>query len=162
MWKKFLLIVILFYLFALLQNSFFTHFSLFGTTPNLVFILFFLLVFLAKKDPPARTGSYYQILFFSITAGFLLDIFTYKYIGLSIIYLIIIAVLLKKIQSLLQDSSENYPFIYFLPLFAIFLLAYNQAITPYLNWTILFSLAYNLIFATIFFFINKKCLKYTG
>ena len=48
-WQKTLVVIILFYIFALLQSSFFVHFSLLGAVPNLVFAFFALLVFFEKK-----------------------------------------------------------------------------------------------------------------
>jgi len=168
MWKKILAVILLFYFFALLQNSFLTHFNLFGAIPNLVFTLFFLLVFFEKKDPSACAGINYYIIFLAITAGFFLDILSYTYLGPSIVLLIIIGFLLKKTQSLLKNSGDNHPFIYFLPLFIIFLLAYDLLLGLYLYFLdpnkiiisigieTIFSIIYNSLVASAFFYIYKK------
>lgn len=172
MWKKYLIIILLFYLFALLQNSFFTHFSLFETVPNLVFILFFLLVFFENNPdhPFGHAPRNYQIIFIAAAAGIFLDIFSYTYLGQSIILLIIIGFLLKNTQSLLKNREDRYPFIYFLPLFVIFLLAYNLLLSSYLYFLdpnkiiisigtkTIFSSIYSLLIASVFFHIYKKIL----
>src|SRR3989344_9256457 len=119
MWQKILVIILLFYIFILLQNSFFVHFNLFGATPNLVFIFFFSLAFFNRKD------KNYQIIYLASIAGILLDISSYTYLGPSIISLIIIGFLLKKIQLLLKERKDNYPFAYFLPLFLVFFVIYQ-------------------------------------
>lgn len=161
MWQKTLVIIFLFYFFALLQNSFFTHFNLFGVIPNLVFIIFFLLVFFERKD------NNYQIIFLAITAGIFLDIFSFTYIGPSIISLIIIGILLKNAQSLLKNKRDIYPFIYFLPLFIIFLLIYNLLSDLYLYFLdpnkiimafsaeTVFSVIYSSFIASLLFYIYK-------
>jgi len=161
-WQKTLFITFLFYIFALLQSSFFTHFNLFGVVPNLVFALFFSISFFEKND------NYFQVIVYAAIAGFFLDIFSFPYVGPSFAFLIIIGILLKKIQSLLKEKENNYPFAYFLPLFVIFLLIYNLSISFYLyipdfakivslfNWKIIFLLCYNSIFAALFFYIHEK------
>lgn len=171
MWQKTLVIIFLFYLFALLQNSFFVHFNLFGAVPNLVFILFFLLVFF-ENDPRGAPRNY-QIIFLAATAGIFLDVFSYTYIGPSIALLIIIGFLLKNTQTLLKNKEDNNPFIYFLPLFIVFLLVYNLSLGLYLYFLdpnkimpvfgigIIFLAIYNTIIASVFFYIYKKCLKFT-
>jgi len=165
MWKKLLVIILLFYLFALLQNSFLAHFGLFGAVPNLVFILFFILAFFSARGGPAFS---WEDFFYAAAAGFFLDVFSYTYLGPSIILLIIIGLVFKKIQSLLKNKEDKYPFIYFLFLFLISFLVYSLFFSLYLyllepgkipmNFGIkaIFSTIYNLFIASIFFFIYKK------
>jgi len=148
MWKKILFIIFIFFVFALLQNSFFTHFNLFGASPNLIFILFFLMVFFGKKN--------YPVIFVAITAGIFLDIFSYTYyIGSSIVLLVVIGLLLKKTQLLLKNREDEHPFVYFLPLFVIFLLIYELFLGIF-GQLIIFSLIYNLIVASLGFLVFKK------
>jgi len=149
MWKKIIIAIILFYFFALLQNSFLAHFNLFGAVPNLVFILFFLLVFFAKR------GEIYQVIFFAIIDGIFLDIFSYSYIGPSLALLLIIAFLIKKSQSLLQNREDKYPFVYFLPLFLVCFLIYNIVLINF-SVEIIFSIIYNVLAAAIFFYIYRR------
>ena len=153
MWQKTLVIILLFYFFALLQNNFFAHFNLFGASLNLVFILFFLMVFF--KDPKGTPGNY-QIIFLAAVAGIFLDIFSFTYLGPSIVVLLIIGFLLKKIQSLLKNRENKYPFVYFLPLFIIFLLAYKLLLgmTSFGVETIFFII-YNSLIASAVFYIYK-------
>jgi rod shape-determining protein MreD len=165
MWKKILITTLLFCFFALLQDSFFTHFILFGAVPNLVFALFFTFAFFAKKIDS------HEIISLAIIAGFFLDIFSYTFIGPSIFSLIIVGILLKKIQSALTTRDETYPFSYFLPLFIIFLLLNDLLIGLYAHFvdanklvmsydkTIISYAIYSSIFASIFFLIYKKNLK---
>jgi len=153
--------IILFYFFALLQNSFFVYFSFFGTAPNLVFILFFLLVFFSKKN------SYYKTLFVAVLAGLFLDVFSVSQIGISIILLIIIGFSIVKIQSLLKEKEENYPFTYFLALFSVSFIIYYllEKICIYflspgvatigLSLKFLAEMAYSLFFAVLGFFVYK-------
>jgi len=160
-----LVIILLFYFLALLQNSFFTHFNLLGSVPNLVFILFFLLVFFEKKK------KNYLIIPLAIVAGLFLDIFSYTYIGPSIVLLIIIGIVLKKIQSLLKNREDNYPFVYFLPLFLICFAVYEALLMislhffdlshTLINFDLRFAagIVYSLFFAIIGFWIFKKHAK---
>jgi len=165
MWKKLLIIFFSFYIFALLQNSFLTYFNFFGAVPNLVFILFFLLAYFEK-------GDNYQIIFLALIAGAFLDIFSYSYLGPSIVSLMIVGFLLKKSQALLKNREDNYPFFYFLPLFAIFLLVYNLFLSLCLHFFDpsrlavnfgfgdVFMIIYNMVLASAAFYIYKKCQRF--
>ncbi len=169
MWQKPVIIILLFYFFVLLQNSFFTHFNLFGAIPNLVFILFFLLVFFEGRSKGflAHSETNYQVFFIAAIAGIFLDIFSYTYIGPSIVILIMVGFLLKKIQSLLKNKEDKNPFVYFLPLFLVSLLLYgilsglyfhfldpNKIITSFGIGTIL-TIIYNLLIVSVLFYIYK-------
>ena len=165
-WLKILIIIALFYFFALLQSSFFAHFRLFGEIPNLVFIFFFLIVFFSEKIDV-------EVVFYGITAGFFLDIFTNVYFGLSMVLMIFIAYIAKKIQTSFRESKEKFPFAYFLPIFLACLLAYELFLMLYLRFLgpfhtpIIFDLGffagiiYNLVAGSVGFYIYKKCLKFT-
>lgn len=155
MWYKPIVITVLFYLFAIMQNSFFAHFSLFGTVPNLVFIFFFTLIFFIGKN------NYFQIIFIAIIAGLLLDIFSNMHFGTSIILLLVIGLAFKKIQSILQvKKSNDFPFVYFLALFSAMLIIYDLALfRASFNLIFLAEIAYNIIFATFAFHAYKKLLQ---
>lgn len=169
MWQKFVIATLVFYILALLQNSFFSYFNLFGATLNLVFIFFFTLVFFSVQGGPRPKGyPGWEVIFYAITAGFFLDIFTYTYLGPSVILLVVLSFLLKKIQLLLKNKDDKHPLAYFMPLFIIFLLAYNTLLSLYLHFIdpnkialsfgmqTVFMLIYNLIIASIFFIFYKK------
>jgi hypothetical protein len=172
MWKKLLVTFFLFYLFALLQNSFLIHFDLFGAIPNLVFILFFLLVFFEKKDKTGQSYDNYMVISIAILAGTFSDIFSYIYLGVSIVILIIIGITLKNIQLSLMNTEENYPFIYFAPLFMGSFLTYNFVLDLYIfaseptriitffSLGTVISLIYNLFIASVLFLVYKKGLKF--
>lgn len=161
MWRKILVITILFFLLVLVQNSFFAHFKLFGAVPNLVFVLFFLLAFFKGK------AVSYSVIFYAVVAGFFLDIFSFTYLGPSIILLAGLAFLLKKIQALLKNQQDQHPVIYFLPLFVIFLSLYKILLTIILgllgplhtkialDWQFFAGIGYSFLFAVIAFYIYK-------
>lgn len=161
-----LITIFLFYFFAILQSSFFAHFNLFGAVPNFVFILFFLSVFFASK----RIN--YIIIIYAIIAGLLLDLSSYKFLGLSAVLLIAIAYFEKKLQTSLKERDDKASFVYFSPIFLICLVAYELLIIICLrfldsgqtlqgfDWRFLAGIIYNLFFAIIGFWIFKKIMTY--
>lgn len=155
MWYKYLVIIILFYFFALLQSSFFAHFTFFGSFPNLVFIFLFLLIFFGGKKMGADSIIY------TVIAGLILDVFSASIFGVSVILLIALGFVVKKIQSSLNEKEDKYPFLYFLPLFLVCFLAYELLLALYLhslvlNWTFAAGLVYNSACAGIGYFILKR------
>jgi rod shape-determining protein MreD len=162
MWAKYLLIVFIFYIFALLQNSFFVNFSLLGINPNLVFILFILLIFFEKK--PTNFSNIY----FAIIAGFFLDIFSSIPLGWSILILIVIGYLIKKIKEILSEKNDSYPYAYFAIIFTVTFFTYSFLLNLVvyfilksdvffnINLVFVFKIIYNLILASGLFFVYKK------
>lgn len=162
MWP--IIAIILFYFFALLQNSFFAYFNFFGAVPNFVFILFFIFTFFSKKE------SYLKTIFVATLAGFFLDILSVNKIGISIVFLIIIGFLIKKIQSLLKDQEDNFPLGYFIGIFLVSFILYYSLLEVFfyltakyifvgINLKLLFEILYSLFFAVIGYFIGKKFAK---
>ncbi len=151
-WQKISIAILLFYVAVLLQTSFFSYFALFGANPDLVFIIFFLLAFFEKKS------AYFSSFILGLSAGFFLDIFSAANLGPSIVLLGIFGLLIKKTQNLLQNSSDNYPFLYFAPLFAIFLAAYKflLAFATKMPSDMVFSIIYDIILAAVLFYFYKK------
>jgi len=147
-----------------LQNSFIAHFSFLGATPNLIFVLFFLLIFFENKNKA-------YAIFVSILAGLFLDIFYFNYLGPSIILFLAVNFMLEKSQALLKSREERCPFVYFLPLFIVFLLFYDLASGLYVYfidskgiiiqgvWQEIFSVIYSAVVASIFFYTYKRLLK---
>ena len=169
MWLKYLTVIILFYIFDILQNSFFVHFNLFGTVPNLVFVLFFSLVFFSTKSGQAPG---WENVFYALLAGLILDISSYTYLGVSMILLLVIALFVKKTQTLLQEKkNDKFPFAYFLSLFFISIVAYELLFMIFLdkfntarllaglNRGFIIEIIYNLIIASAIFYIYKKYFK---
>jgi rod shape-determining protein MreD len=162
MWTKYLFIVFLFYFFALLQNSFFANFNFLGINPNLVFILFILLIFFGKKP------SNVLIVFYAIIAGFFLDIFSSIPLGWSILILLIIGFLINKSQKLLFEKSDKHPYVYFAVIFStafsIYCFLFNllvyfiteSNVFAIFDFIFLYKILYNLSFASLFFLLYKK------
>ena len=85
--KKIIILFFCFYFFALLQASFFPHFSL-GHLLNLVLIVVVLInLFEARKE---KSG-----LFSAFFGGFFLDIFSDNFIGFWILILLAISIFIK-------------------------------------------------------------------
>jgi hypothetical protein len=166
MWKKVLAIIVLLYLFAVLQTSFFAHFSFFGAVPDLVFTLFFVLAFFSFSSQEGT--AIYQIIFLSIGAGFFMDLFMHERLGPSILLLVIIGITLNGLQSSLKVREDAHPLVYFLPLFIISILAYDLflgiilhflasgKITAFIGIKTIFSVAYDSVFAILFFYAYRR------
>jgi len=162
MWLKPFIVIILFYFFAILQNSFFTHFVFSGGVLNLIFILFFLFVFFEKQK------SYYWVFFYAIIAGLFLDIFSYASLGISIVLLIAIAFLIKKTQSLLKEEKDDFSLVHFALLFFVSFILYSLLLQtcififvvphvfPKFSISFIVEIVYNLVFAVLAFLICKK------
>lgn len=164
-WLKYPISFLLFYIFALLQASFFAHFNIFGAVPDLIFILFFILLFFS--DSHASPFSLEKI-FYAVVAGTLLDVFSYSYFGSSVVILLAEILLFKKLFNSLQVKEEKYPIGYFLFIYAIFFLIYTgvSALSIYFknrsllalgfSWMFLSKTVYDLFVAAIGFYIYKK------
>lgn len=160
MWYKYLTIILIFYLLALLQSSFFAHFTLWGAVPSLVLIFYVLLSFFSARG--------WEIIFYSIVAGLLLDIFSSSLFGVSVILLMAIGLLVKKTQQLLSESKGKFLFFHFLLLLFISFGMYSFLINLYFYFTgagavffginskLVGEVLYNLLFSAIFFFTYKK------
>ena len=159
LWVKFLIIALLFFFFSIFQNSFLPYFNIMGTSLNLVFILFFILIFFEDKY------EYVQGFFLAIIAGFFLDTFLPFYFGIAIGSLLLIYFLKKLITHFLKESQDKYPIFYFIPLFSTCFIAYSTLLyvssillhLQFIFWAnILMGLIYNLVFACAGFYIYKK------
>ena len=153
MWIRALITILLFYFFAVLQNSFLAHFNILGAVPNILFIFFFLLIFFEGQK------SYCQIISWSVVAGFFLDIFSSSYFGASITALLLIGVLTKKIINSLKEKQDEYPVVYFIPLFLGFFIIYEIILRLCFSWIICVEIIYNLTLAFLGFYIYKKIIK---
>ncbi len=160
MFLKYPIIVLLFLILAILQVSFLVHFSIIGITPNLVFILFFILIFFSCL----QGNEYHQGIFYAIIAGIILDVLSSFSFGYSAVSLLLIYLLIKIVIYFLKEIHNEYILFYFIPIFLISFIFYNILMYiffnfPYLrfNFTkgILIELVYNLIFVLFVFFIYK-------
>jgi len=144
MWVIFLVEIAVFYLLALLQNSFFIHFSLAGATPNLILALFLTLLFFGKKNN-------FYLFFLAVLAGIFLDIFSAGYLGVSIIILFAVGFLAKKAQISLKEGEDNYSFLFFILIFVVAQVLYNLALQHSFN-----GLVWSVLCASFLFFLIKK------
>ncbi len=164
MWLKFLILILLFFILALIQNSFLPHFNIMGNSPNLIFILFFILIFFEKDN------RYYEGILFSIIAGFILDVLSGSYFGDAIISLLLVYILIKIVIYFLKERQDKNLLFYFIPIFLISLASYEVLynlstdfynlkfnILSAHNWqNILIGFGYNLMVAFFVFFVYKK------
>lgn len=145
MWLKFLLLFLLFGFLGILQNSFLAQFN----AVNLIFILFFLVIFFFNQ--------WEDILFSAVIAGFFLDIFSSSYFGVVTVFLLIIAFISKKILALLKVKRDKYPIIYFISLFVLSFLVFNLLqLTFHFDRIFLREMLYNLFFAVLGYYIYRK------
>lgn len=128
--KKILILFIIFYILTLFQNAFLIHFNIKGIIPNFVLILVFFLNFFEK---PGQYFGFWAALF----GGFLLDIFSDHYFGLSIIIFLIISFFVKKSLHFLKERQIQKPLVYFLPLLFFSLIVYK------LFFLLVFSISYS-------------------
>ncbi len=149
-WVKYIIITLLFFLFAVLQTSFLPYFNIAGSTPSLIFILFFILIFF--ETPLSSEGF-----FMAIIAGFFADIFLPSFFGLSIIAFLIIYLANKLAGHFLREGQEKYQIFYFIPVFLAGFAVYEFLLNNFnFGEGVLLSLAYSLFFACIGFYICKK------
>ena len=116
--KKILTFILVFYFLILLQNSLLSYFKVFGTIPNLILISVILATFFEREKvifEPEQNLSILSAFF----GGFFLDIFSNRPIGLSIISLLLLVFILKKILKI--SETENILWCIFIFVFSIFL-----------------------------------------
>jgi rod shape-determining protein MreD len=155
--KTLILIPFLFFL-ILVQTSFFVHFDLCGTIPNLVLISVVLINFF--EDPRKKSG-----LIIAGVAGFYLDLFSNFQLGISIFLLVLFTLLIKR--EVKRYKEEN--ILYFIPLLLLIVVLYS--IFPVLinslldlslpsfsfNKLKIVEILYNLLVGIIGFFFVKIC-----
>ena len=139
MWFKYPIIILSFFIAALLQVSFVSYFNIMGLVPNLIFILFFILFFFSKKE---------ESFFISLIAGFFLDIISPSYLlfsrqifGISVIALSLVYFFQKLIIYFFKKDDSKYLIFYFLPLFSLNFILYNAIL--YL-FSIIFGFGFNI------------------
>ncbi|OGZ64583.1 MAG: hypothetical protein A3A98_03445 [Candidatus Staskawiczbacteria bacterium RIFCSPLOWO2_01_FULL_40_39] len=169
MWLRYIIITLLFFIAALMQASFVPYFGIKGIMPNVVFALFFLLIFLKKPYAYYYQQSNYLLynsllsyegLFIVIVAGFFLDIFSSSYFGLSLLSLLMVYFIVKTLVYFLREQQNRYMVFYFLLIFpcaffvhTIFLQSFSGPIT--FNSILLFEFLYTLVVACTVFYGYK-------
>ena len=153
-------IILIFFVLALLQASFLPYFNILGAIPGLVFILFFLLLFFQRER------EFRQDFLGAIVAGFLMDMYSSFPFGFHIASLIAICLINTGADYFVKDSQGKHQLLYFTGFFA-FYFAVNQALLfgflrifgmdfHFDTVTIFITLAYSLPFAIIGFYGYKK------
>lgn len=133
MWLKYAVAIVLFLLVFTIQYGFTPAFLSIGFSPNLIFALFFILLF--AKNPTSAIRQLAESggaknhretgLFFAAIAGVLSDIFLFPYFGPSIISFIVIVIFIKIIFNLIKEPVENKILVYFIICCAIFFILHN-------------------------------------
>lgn len=143
---KYLILIPLFWLLALVEHSFLPHFTIFQASPNLVFISVFFLNFCEKEK--SKFG-----LFAAFLGGLFLDIYSSFYFGFFTFLLLLIALLIKKAKIIIHSSwLISFPLI-FTAAFLVFKF-FSLVANPYLNlFTTLTQFFYNFIIASLIFLI---------
>lgn len=162
MWFRYLAIIAVFFISALLQVSFLAYFSILGSTINLLFMIFFILIFFEKGE---------EGFFVALLAGFFLDIFLPSRFGVSMVSLVVIYLALKFIFYFFEKTQQKDSILYFGILFSTFYVGFNFLMYLFLlifkigynvGISTIFGLIYNLIFALIGFYIYKSLVVKTN
>jgi len=156
---KYLLITLLFFIFALLQISFLPYIDMTLAMPNMVFILFSILIFFGRKEEGFFTAA---------VAGFFSDLFLPSYFGISIISLLAIYFFQRFTNHFFTKDQNEYLIFHFIAIFSVSFIVYHVLLYAFSiifhvefhsAWGVIISLIYNLMFATVGFYIYKKFIK---
>lgn len=98
--KKFLILILLFYFLVIFQESFLSHFTLFGARINLILISVFLLVFFEENFDSENLG-----IFSGFLGGTISDLFSHFPFGIFAFNLTSTAFLTKKISKFFKKSN---------------------------------------------------------
>lgn len=156
--KKFLALIVFFYFLSLFQTSFLVPFNISGKLPNLilVFVIFFVIL-----ESPKDNFSF----FVAFAGGFYIDIFSSHFLGLSIIFLLLLTLLIKQMGALLTKMT-----VFWFSLFSfIALITYNAFSQLVFNYSRFFfefkallsiEIIYNFIILMIIFCLYSFFKKY--
>jgi len=159
-WFKYPLIIVSLWLLSLAQHSFVSFVNIGVSTPDLVFILFFLLIFFDK------TG---QGVFTAVIAGLFSDVFLPSYFGISIVSLFFLYFLGQLINYFFEKRRSDYLIFYFITIFSLSFILYNLLLYLFsiifnfdfnLSWGNGVSLVYSLIIACLGFYFWIKFSKH--
>ncbi len=159
---KFAISLMLFFVLASVQASFFPYFAIAGAVPNLVFALFFTLIFF---EPKRQVGTG----FFAVAAaGILQDMVLGSYFGICTACLLAVYGLRKAIAYFLKEADGQYVAFNGMGTFAACFLLYQVLLYGFsmiidiqapINMQTLVSLVYTLLFALVGFFIYKNLFR---
>lgn len=157
--KKFLFFILFFYILALLQTSFFVHFSIYGGSANLILISVILVNFFERTKKISG-------LFIAGIGGFYLDVFSGFYIGTSVFLLVILSFFIKKVLDFLYQKKVIYFVLIFFLMFAFYNLgalllnSFMELSFPFsycLKELNLAEIIYNLVIGLFCFYLIKLC-----
>lgn len=160
MWKRNLIIFLIFYSLFLCQTSFFTYFEIRGQAPNLVLVFLFLLIFFSSsREDTFDLGGALKVIF----AGFFLDIFSWRPIGTSIFFLFVDAIAIKEmLKSLKKTNILGFSFLFFVfqSLYLLFIFGFDyiakKAFLLKLDRFLVIQFLLNLIIAMFGFFVFRR------
>lgn len=165
MFFKQLVFIFLFFIFFFAQTSFLPGFNIISPVPNLVFILFFLIIFFEEKK--IRIHSFFP----ELAAGFFLGIPPVSFFVLPVILLSVIHFLKETMDYFLEKTQGKYAIFNFIFLFSVCFVLYN-ALMGGISLLLIFqfnfglhifqNLIFNVIFAIVGFYIWKTIINYGG
>lgn len=161
--KKNVVLILFFYILALIQTSFLVHFNINGQVPNLILIALVLLIFFEK---PEEKLSFFG----AVVGGFFLDIFSSVFLGTSIIALLLMTFLFKKLVKIIKGLNILWLLIFislslvfynlFSDLLSFFIFRDITSIQINLGKVFIIKLTCNLILGLIVFYIISLFKKY--
>lgn len=161
--RKFFIFILFFYLLTLIQTSFLIHFNIMGQVPNLILIALVLLIFFEK---PEENFSFFA----AFTGGFFLDIFSNVFLGTSIIALLLMTFLFKKLVKIIEGLNILWLLI-FIFLSLVFYNLFSDLVSSFISRDItaiqinlgkvfIIESTYNLILGLIVFYIISLLKKH--
>lgn len=157
-WLKYIIIAVLFFIFSWLQASFFPYFSILGATPNLVFILFFIIAFFDQSSGRAMSITA------AIIAGIISDLFLLLPFGTSVAVFLVVYFVYRLTSHFLHSGQSNYLVLYFVGMFSALFLVYHSLmylvgmlfpIEAGLGATMFMGLMYSLVVALLGFCLGQ-------
>jgi len=158
-WFYYVITFLLFFVFSLLQSSFFPYFAIWGAVPNLVFCLFFTLIFFEPQQ------HYTDGFFAAIMAGLFADMFLPSYFGVSTGAFLVAYITYKIFGHFLRENQQKHLVFYFMGMFSLLFLVHQATLFLFslaldfpfsFGITFLVSLVYGVAFAMVGFYIGKK------
>jgi len=165
---KIIPVIIIFFFLAILQSSFFIHFSIYNAKLNLIFIAIFFFAFLSKNSTLTSINKNRIVLWVGVIGGLFLDVISMYQFGVFTLTLLLTAFLVEKTATSFSKyntvsfcSVFLFAFLFFKICFSIFVMVLTLIFTkeflfvnPF-NLVLLIELLYNLIIAVLLFFLIK-------
>ncbi len=140
---SFIIFSLVCFLLTIIQTVFLPFFNIWGVAPNLLFILFFFVIFFSNKKD--FTATFFMILMI----GFFSDIISQSHFGIFIGTYVILYFLHLFINNFLQDRQGKNVVVYFIGEFCVLFLLCHFTLNP----SVLVHLLYSLLFALTAFYV---------